>query len=431
MMNIPDSKHPRLVIIGGGFAGIALAKKLKNKDFQVVVIDKHNYHNFQPLMYQVATGGLEEGSIAYPIRKILQNHKETFFRMAKVERVDLINKKVHSDIGSIYYDYLVIATGSTNNFFGNKEIEANSLVMKTIPEALDIRSLIIQNLELALQTNDIEKRKMLMSFVIVGAGPTGVELAGALAEMKKAFLPKDYPDLDFSLMGIHLVEGSNRVLEAMSQKSSIAAKKFLEGLGVQIHLNLKVTGYDGSVVTTDTDLIFNTKGVIWSAGVKGNLVNGVEEVANRGSRIEVNEFNQVKGYNEVFAIGDIAAMATEEFPHGHPMMAQPAIQQGELLAENIERLANNQRMKAFSYKNKGSMATIGRNKAVVDLPKISFQGIFAWFVWMFVHLISLIGFKNKVLVFWSWVYNYFVFDRESRVLIHKYKKGQLDEPKDS
>lgn len=421
-MNIPDSKNPRVVIIGGGFAGLSLAKKLKNKNFQVILLDKHNYHNFQPLMYQVATGGLEEGSIAYPIRKIFQDHKETFFRMTEVLSVDTVNKKVHGDIGTIYYDYLVIATGSTNNFFGSKEIEENSMVMKTIPEALNIRSLIIQNLELALQTNDIEERKLLMNYVIVGAGPTGVELAGALAEMKKAVLPKDYPDLDFSLMQIHLVQGADRVLDAMSKKSSKAAEKFLKQLGVKIYLDERVTNYDGYKISTADGTEILSKAVIWSAGVKGAPVPGVENAVDRATRIRVNEYNQVEGFEDVFAIGDVAAMYGEKYKFGHPMMAQPGIQQGELLAENLERLQKKQSLKKFVYNDKGSMATIGRNKAVVDLPKFHFNGVFAWFVWMFVHLMSLIGFKNKALVFWSWVYNYFVFDRESRVLIHKFER---------
>ncbi len=429
MMNIPDSGNPRVVIIGGGFAGVSLAKKLKNKNFQVVLLDKHNYHNFQPLMYQVATGGLEAGSIAYPIRKIVQEHSETFFRMALVERIDTANKKVVTDIGTIYYDYVVIATGSTNNYFGNREIEQHSMVMKTIPEALNIRSLILENFELALQTNDIEERKALMNFVIVGAGPTGVELAGALAEMKKAVLPKDYPDLDVSMMEINLVQGGDRVLDAMSKKSSKAAEKFLKQLGVKIHLNAIVSGYDGTTVTTKDGLSFKTEAVIWSAGVKGAPVEGIAESVDRASRVRVNDFNQVEGFEDVFALGDVAAMYGEKFKFGHPMMAQPAIQQGELLAENLVRLANKQSLKKFVYNDKGSMATIGRNKAVVDLPKFHFNGVFAWFVWMFVHLFSLIGFKNKVLVFWSWVYNYFVFDRESRVIIRPFRKNRdLHEP---
>ncbi len=428
-MNIPDSAHPRVVIIGGGFGGLSLARKLKGKNFQVVLLDKHNYHNFQPLMYQVATGGLEAGSIAYPIRKVVQDHKETFFRMAVVEKVDTENKKVVTNIGTIYYHYLVIATGSTNNFFGNKEIEKHSMVMKTIPEALNIRSLLIENLELALQTNDEAAQRELMNFVIVGAGPTGVELAGALAELKKAVLPKDYPDLDIAnRMQINLVQGVDRVLDAMSVKSSRAAEKYLKDLGVKIHTNVRVTNYDGKVIETATDLQFHSQAVIWSAGVKGAAVNGVETAVDKASRIRVNSFNEVEGIKDVFAIGDVAAMYGDKYKFGHPMMAQPAIQQGELLAENLERIQNKMALKAFTYNDKGSMATIGRNKAVVDLPKFHFNGVFAWFVWMFVHLLSLIGFKNKALVFWSWVYNYFVFDRESRVIIRPfrmYKKNSM------
>lgn len=424
MLNIPDSSNPRVVIIGGGFAGVSIARKLKNKNFQVVLLDKHNYHNFQPLMYQVATGGLEAGSIAYPIRKIVKEHPEAFFRMTLVERIDTENKKVITDIGTIYYDYVVIATGSTNNYFGNTEVEKNSMVMKTIPEALDIRSLMLENFELALQTNDMEERKALMNFVIVGAGPTGVELAGALAEMKNAVFPKDYPDLDISMMEINLVQGSDSVLDAMSKRSSKAAQKFLNDLGVKIHLKTIVTNYDGQTVTTKDGPSFKTQAMIWSAGVKGAPVDGVAEAVDRATRIKVNEYNQVEGFTDVFALGDVAAMYGEKYQFGHPMMAQPAIQQGALLAENLERLVKKQSMKKFVYNDKGSMATIGRNKAVVDLPKLHFNGIFAWFVWMFVHLFSLIGFKNKVLVFWSWVYNYFVFDRESRVIIRSYRKNR-------
>ncbi len=426
MLNIPDSKNPRVVIIGGGFAGVSLAQKLKNKNFQVVLLDKHNYHNFQPLMYQVATGGLESGAIAYPLRKIVQDYKEAFFRMALVEKLDTDNKKIITDIGTIYYDYVVIATGSTNNYFGNTQIEKNSMVMKTIPEALNLRSLILENFELALQTNDLQLRKALMNFVIVGAGPTGVELAGALAEMKNAVFPKDYPDLDISQMEINLVQGSENILDAMSRKSSKAAEKFLKNLGVKIHLKTIVTNYDGNKVETKNGLVFETQALIWSAGVKGAPVSGIDTTLDRASRIKVNEFNQVEGFTDIFAIGDVAAMYGEKYQYGHPMMAQPAIQQGALLAENLERLEKKQSLKKFVYNDKGSMATIGRNKAVVDLPKLHFNGVFAWFVWMFVHLFSLIGFKNKSLVFWSWVYNYFVFDRESRVIIRPFRKNRIN-----
>lgn len=423
-MNIPRSSFPRIVIIGGGFAGISLAKRLRNKNVQVVLLDKHNYHNFQPLMYQVATGGLEPDSIAYPIRKIVQEYKDFYFRLAEVRDIDAENNTIYSDIGELKFDYLVIATGSKTNYFGNKEIERNSMAMKTIPQSLNIRSLILENFEQALLTNDIDERHSLMNFVLVGGGPTGVELAGALAEMKKAILPKDYPDLDVRKMEINLIQGSNRVLDSMSENASEKAEKFLLDLGVSVWKNVRVTGYDGKTVTTSSDLSFDSATVIWTAGVQGALPHGLkaDSFIKNVNRIKVNQFNQVEGYEHLFAIGDIAVMSSEKFPQGHPMMAQPAMQQGRLLADNLIRIINKKTPKPFEYKDKGSMATIGRNKAVVDLPKFKFSGVFAWFVWMFVHLFSLIGFKNKAVVFLNWVYNYVRFDREARLIMRPYKK---------
>ncbi|WP_347068824.1 NAD(P)/FAD-dependent oxidoreductase [Flavobacterium sp. WV_118_3] len=422
-MNIPRSSFPRIVIIGGGFAGIALAKKLRNKNVQVVLLDKHNYHTFQPLLYQVATGGLEAGSIAYPIRKVVQDYDNFYFRLAQVKEIDTETRKVTADIGDLYYDYLVIATGSKTNYFGNKEIEKNSMAMKTIPQSLNIRSLILENFEQALLTNDINERLSLMNFVIVGGGPTGVELAGALAEMKKAILPKDYPDLDVRKMEINLIQGTDKILDAMSPKASRKAEEFLSGLGVSIWKNVRVTNYDGKTVTTNSDLTFESATVIWTAGVKGAAIKGLKPEALAGNeRIKVDECNQVLGDDNIFAIGDIATMVSDTYPMGHPMMAQPALQQGALLAQNILRKIQKQKMKPFVYKDKGSMATIGRNKAVVDLPRWHFNGVFAWFVWMFVHLFSLIGFKNKAVVFMNWVYNYIRFDREGRLIIRPYKK---------
>ena len=423
-MNIPRSSFPRIVIIGGGFAGISLAKRLRNKNVQVVLLDKHNYHNFQPLMYQVATGGLEPDSIAYPIRKIVQEYKDFYFRLAEVREIDAENNTIYADIGELKFDYLVIATGSKTNYFGNKEIERNSMAMKTIPQSLNIRSLILENFEQALLTNDIDERHSLMNFVLVGGGPTGVELAGALAEMKKAILPKDYPDLDVRKMEINLIQGSNRVLDSMSENASEKAEKFLLDLGVSVWKNVRVTGYDGKTVTTSSDLSFDSATVIWTAGVQGALPHGLkaDSFIKNVNRIKVNQYNQVEGYEHLFAIGDIAVMSSEKFPQGHPMMAQPAMQQGRLLADNLIKIINKKTPKPFEYKDKGSMATIGRNKAVVDLPKFKFSGVFAWFVWMFVHLFSLIGFKNKAVVFLNWVYNYVRFDREARLIMRPYKK---------
>ena len=426
-MNIPRSSFPRIVIIGGGFAGIALAKKLRNKKAQVVLLDKHNYHNFQPLMYQVATGGLEPDSIAYPIRKVVQEHNDFYFRLADVKEIDAKKNRIIADIGELKYDYLVLATGSKTNFFGNKEMERNCMAMKTIPQSLNIRSLILENFEQALLTNDIEERNSLMNFVLVGGGPTGVELAGALAEMKKAILPKDYPDLDVRKMEINLIQSGDRILNTMSEHASKKAEEFLVKLGVSVWKNVRVTGYDSKTVSTNSDLSFDSATVIWTAGVQGALIGGLDanSLIERAERIKVNQYNQVEGYDTIFAIGDIAVMALEDFPQGHPMMAQPAMQQGRHLADNLVRLLNKKEMIPFEYKDKGSMATIGRNKAVVDLPKYHFSGVFAWFVWMFVHLFSLIGFKNKAVVFLNWVYNYIRFDREARLIIRPYKKKQI------
>jgi NADH dehydrogenase len=404
-MNIPQTSLPRVVIVGGGFAGLALAKGLEKKDIQVVLLDKHNYHTFQPLLYQVSTGGLEPDSIAFPIRKLFNNLENYHFRLAEVNHIDADKNEIATSIGNLEYDYLVLATGSKTNFFGNKSIEEHAMEMKTIPQSLNIRSLTLENFELALLTSDIEERTALMNFVIVGGGPTGVELAGALAEMKKGILPKDYPDLDIRQMQINLVQGADRLLDAMSTKASKKAEDFLVGLGVNVWKNVHVTNYDGNTVTTNTNEIFKAATVIWAAGVQGDTVNGLKDtcIVERGNRIVVDEFNKVKGYENVFAIGDIASMSSEKYPKGHPMMAQPALQQGKLLSKNIVALLQNKPLKAFKYHDKGSMATIGRNKAVVDLPNWKFQGIFAWFVWMFVHLFSLIGFRNRAIVFLNWV----------------------------
>ena len=423
-MNIPDSALPRIVIIGGGFAGIALAKQLKNQAVQLVLLDKHNYHTFQPLLYQVATGGLEAGSIAYPIRKVIQEYDDCYFRLTSVQEIDTKNKQIITEIGTLSYDYLVIATGSKTNYFGNSDIKRYSMSTKTIPQSLNIRSLILENFEQAVLTIDTAEQNSLINFVLVGAGPTGVELAGALAEMKKAILQKDYPDLDIARMQINLIQSGDRILNTMSEKASIAAEDFLKSLGVTIWKNVRVTNYDGKTVTTNADMSFETATMIWTAGVEGALISGLsaDSLVERVARIRVNEYSQVHGYNDIFAVGDIASMESEDFPRGHPMMAQPALQQGKLLGQNLIKLIQNKNMEPFKYNDKGSMATIGRNKAVVDLPNYHFSGVFAWFVWMFVHLFSLIGFKNKAVVFLNWVYNYIRFDREGRLIIRPYKK---------
>ena len=423
-MNIPRTSYPRIVIIGGGFAGVSLAKKLSKQEVQVVLMDKNNYHTFQPLLYQVSTGGLEPDSIAYPIRKILKDFPNFHFRLANVEEINTVENKVLTDIGALKFDYLVVASGAETNYFGNSEIEKHSMAMKTIPESLNLRSLILENFEDALLTSDLNERNTLMNFVIVGGGPTGVELAGALAEIKKGILPKDYPDLDTRMAQIHIIQSSDCILKGMSDKASQKAEDFLEKLGVNIWKNVRVTNYDGKTVTTNTDLTFETATLIWAAGVKGATIKGLNasELITKGERLLVNEFSQVTGFKNIFAVGDIACMITEEFPIGLPMMAQPAIQQGNQLGENLLKLLEEKPMKPFVYKDKGAMATIGRNKAVVDLPRFKFQGIFAWYVWIFVHLFFLIGFRNRMVVFINWVYNYIRFDREARLIIRPFKK---------
>ena len=424
-MNIPKTGLPRVVIIGGGFGGIALAKKLRGQELQVVLLDRHNYHTFQPLLYQVSTGGLEPDSIAYPLRKILKDSPNNYFRLAEVTEIQPERNMVVTDIGPIEYDYLVLATGSKTNFFGNTNIKKNAMPMKTIPQCLDLRSLILENLEEALLTDDLNQREALMNHVIVGGGPTGVELAGALAEIKKGILPKDYPDLDTRIAQINLIEGSARILEAMSEQASEKAEKFLKKLGVNVFKNMRVTDYDGKIVSTDTGDTFEAATLIWAAGVKGANIKGLDskDVVMPGNRLKVDLYNKVEGSNNIFAVGDIAFMPSEDYPNGHPMVAQPAIQQGNHLGNNFERLLKGKQLVAFKYVDKGTMATIGRNKAVCDLKHFRFQGIFAWFVWMFVHLFFLIGFRNRAIVFINWVYNYVRFDREARLIIRPFKKS--------
>ena len=421
-MNLPESQQKRIVIIGGGFAGISLAKELKNLDAQIVMIDRHNYHTFQPLLYQVSTSGLEPDSIAYPIRKILKELNNFYFRLAEVQNIDPEKKEVTTSIGVLSFDYLVIATGTKTNYFNNENIAKNAMPMKTVPQALNIRSLILQNFEKADDSKTLEGRKSLMNFCIVGAGPTGVELAGALAELKANVFPKDYRHLNIEEMEIHLFEGGPRVLPPMSEKASQKATEFLEKLGVQIHLNSIVEDYDGETVKIKGGEILKSKNFVWSAGVTGAAIDGFgsDRLAERLNRYKVNAFNQIEGYDSIFAIGDIAYMVSEDYPKGHPQVAQPAIQQGKNLAKNFKNLLKSKPLIPFKYNDKGTMATVGRNKAVVDLEKLKFGGFFAWFIWMFVHLMALVGFRNKVIVFFNWAYNYINYDKAARLIVRPY-----------
>ncbi len=421
-LNIPNIDLPRIVIVGCGFAGLKLVKKINTKHYQIVLIDKNNYHTFQPLMYQVASSGLEPDSIVYPIRKVFKGKKNFHFRMAEVQNVDTKAKRIATSIGDVDYDHLVVATGATTNFFGLENIEKYGFTMKSLKESLDLRSIVIQNFEKALTLSRIEDRLKYMNFVIVGGGATGVELAGALAELKKNILQKDYPDLDLNQMQIHIVEASSRILNNMSENASTKSYKFLKDLGINVWLDTMVKDYDGDLVTTNNKN-FETKTLVWSAGVKGAPIDSLDETLNKHSRIKTDEFNKVKGYGEsVFSIGDVACIESVENENGHPMLASVAGQQGHHLGLNFNRVAKNKEMQPFKYKDRGTMATIGKNKAVVDLPFYKFSGIFAWIIWMFLHLMLLVDFRNRLIVFMNWSWSYFNSDKGLRLIIRQVKR---------
>jgi len=422
-MNIPNIDLPRLVIIGAGFAGLQIARKINTNHYQTVLIDKNNYHTFQPLLYQVASAGLEPDSIAYPIRKTLRNKKNTYFRLAEVDHIDIKNSKVITNIGELKYDQLVIATGATNNFFGNESIEINSIPMKSLTDALDLRSKILGNFEKALNTNDLTEREAFMNFVIVGAGPTGVELAGALAELKNKVLPKDFPDLDFRKMKINLIEAASQILSAMSDNSSKKAHKYLKQLGVYIYTDTFVKDYQNNIVTTSGKVKFKTDTLIWAAGVQGHFPKGIEvEQTGKGKRIIVDEYCKINAIDNIYVVGDVGLIQSEQYPDGLPMLASVAMQQGQYLAKTLNKLAVSKTIEPFVYNDKGTMATIGRNQAVAEIARFKFQGIFAWFVWMFVHLMLLVGFRNRVVVFINWTWNYFNYNNGLRLIIRPFKK---------
>jgi NADH dehydrogenase len=414
-MNIPKPSNKRIVIIGGGFGGIRLISKLKNSGLQIVLLDKNNFHTFQPLLYQVATAGLEPGSIAYPLRKMFMGVPDFFFRVAEVLQIDSETQVVQTSIGSLNYDYLVIATGSTTNFFGINGMSVEAMPMKSVNEALYLRSQLLQNFECALLTNDLEERKKLMNFVIVGAGPTGVELAGALSELKTHVLAQDYPDLDLNLMEVILMEAGNSVLGGMRQKSSDKAKRYLEKMGVKVLLNTLVKHYNGHEVITNKGN-FQAGTLIWAAGVRGNIPKGFPDAAIAKSRLLTDAYSNVLSVENVFALGDVAMMQTEAYPNGHPQVAPVAIQQGEHLAKNFHRLLKGQPATPFIYSDQGAMATVGRNKAVVDFYKFQFGGFLGWWVWMVVHLVSLVGFRNKVVTFMNWMWNYITYEHGVRLI---------------
>jgi NADH dehydrogenase len=425
---IQKSDKPRVVIVGGGFAGVELVKTLADAPVQVVLIDRQNFHTFQPLLYQVATAGIEPSSIIYPFRKIFEEQSNFYFRMAEALSVDTAKQIVETSIGYIHYDYLVMASGAITNFYGNKEIQRKAIAIKTIEDALSLRNTILTNFEKALQIKDDQQLNSLMDFVIVGGGPTGVEIAGALSELKKHVFPKDYPELNFMNMDIHLIQSGPQLLKGMSNEAAIKAKTFLEQAGVKIWLNCRVKSYDGFNVQLDTGEVLCTRTLIWAAGVTTMSIEGFPPSSlSRGGQLMVDDHSRVNGFQNVFAIGDLAQMVTPEHPQGFAMMAQPAIQQGQWLGKNLLRSMKGKKLQPFRYNDRGSMATVGRNRAVADLNMFGktykTQGFKAWLIWMFIHLMSLIGFRNRLVVFINWLWAYFTYDTGIRLIIGRKKEN--------
>ena len=420
----------KIVIIGGGFGGLKLARKLsKNKSFDITLIDRFNFHQFQPLFYQVATAGLDASNISFPLRKVFQKERNLHFRMAAVKSIDVDQKRVISDEEIFSYDILVLATGADTNFFGNEELQSHAYPMKSTVEALQIKYKLLKNIEDALYAKDEKQLQSLMTIVIVGGGPTGVEMSGAIADMRRFVFPKDYPELDFSKMKIYLLEGSPRTLAAMSEKSSHDSFEYLKKLNVIVRTGTVVKNYDGSTVTMQNGETIESSMVIWAAGVKGNVPEGIDKsIIVRGNRITVDRYNKVKGTENIYAIGDVAYMETEKYPHGHPQVASVAIAQGSSLAENLIKMGKNIPMKEFEYHDKGSLATVGRNLAVVDIPKpkLHLKGFFAWIFWMVLHLYLLLGVKNRIAVFFNWMYNYITYDQNLRLIFRAFKKSKIE-----
>jgi NADH dehydrogenase len=412
----------KIAIIGGGFAGVKLARNLSGNDFEVWLFDKNNFFQFQPLFYQVATSGLEPSSISFPLRKLFQKKKNFHIRNEEVSGIDAANKKLTTANNNYSYDYLVIATGCTTNFFGNKNVQENAIPMKSVGEALYLRNFILSNFEKALNVPENKKQEYL-NIVIVGGGATGVEISGALAEMRKKILPKDYPELDFKKMNIYVIEGSDKTLGAMSEASSRKSKEYLQKLGVNVFTSTHVVDYDGEKVTFKDGKTIATRTVIWAAGITGNLVEGLSpDVIVRGNRIKVDRFSQVQGYDSIFAIGDIAYMESPLYPKGMPQVATVANDQATHLFKNFMNLKNKKPLVEFEYHNKGSMATVGKNMAVVDLPRFSFQGFIAWLLWMFLHLMLILGVKNKLIVLTNWIWKYFTSDQSLRLIIKPFER---------
>lgn len=431
-INIQRNQKKRVVIVGGGLGGLRLAEDLYGSGMQVVLIDKNNFHQFPPLIYQIASAGIDPSSISFPFRQIFRKRKDFYFRMAEARMVDTEKKILQTSIGKIDYDYLVLAAGATTNFFGNKNIEEWAIPMKTVPEAMGLRNALLSNLERALTCATEEERQELLNVVIVGGGATGVEIAGALAEMRRYVIPYDYPDMDSSLMHIYLIEAGDRLLAGLSQESSQKAYEFLKSMGVDIQFGKMVTDYrDHKVVMKDGTEI-PTRTFLWVSGIRANAMPGIDEShLGRGFRFKVDEYNRIPGLNDVYAIGDQCLQTSDSaYPNGHPQVAQVAIQQAKNLAKNlklIDKGADSSALTAFHYKNLGSMATIGRNKAVVEIGKFHSQGFFAWVLWLVVHLRSILGVKNKVMVLLNWLWKYVSYNDSIRMITYATKPREVEE----
>lgn len=419
-----DTKK-KIVIVGSGFAGIRLVNELDEKLFEITLLDKLNNHQFQPLLYQVATAQIDPSSISFPLRSVFKKKKNIHIRIAEVSKVDREQKEVITNIGNFAYDYLVIGTGCKSNFFGNTQIENHSLTLKSTSDAIAIRNHILLTFERIISASEQEKERLL-NILIVGAGPTGVELAGAFAEIKNTVLPKDYPDIDFKKLKIILVEGSQNTLNNMSDTAKNASQKYLQEMGVVVRTGLHMTSYDGEIAVFNNGEEIKTGTVIWAAGITGNAIEGLpENTIVRGNRIHVDRYNRVLGCVDVFAIGDIAYMETPKYPNGHPQLANVAINQAICLAKNLKYIVLNKDLLEFEYKDLGSMATIGNHKAVVDLPFIKFEGYFAWIVWMFLHLMLILTVKNKLIIFLNWAWRYFTKDNSLRLILPPVNNNKL------
>jgi len=416
-INLPELEKRRVVVVGGGFAGLSLVRSLDHSVYQVVLLDKNNYHQFQPLLYQVAMAGLEPSSIAFPFRKTIRR-PDVFFRMVEVHGIDPYQNRLTTSSGIVNYDFLVIATGSDTNYFGNREIMRHSIPMKSVSESLYLRNRILEDCERALTCTSESDRLELLTTVIAGGGPTGVELAGALAEMKKFVIPREYPELDPGEVVVRLVESGPRVLKSMSEDSSRRSADYLSSMGVDVLLGTKVVAYDGREIALSNSRVFRSSKLIWTAGVTASLIPGLEKVASfSGGRYVVDRFSRIKECGNVFAIGDVALMEEPSYPNGHPQVAPVAISQAQSLADNLNRMAEGRPMENFSYKDKGSMATLGRHAAVAEIGDFKVAGPVAWFLWLFVHLKELLGVKNKMFVLASWAWNYVTYDQPLRIIV--------------